>query len=207
MKLFGTLLLLLLSGSACFAQQQPLAAGYYVTNTGDTIRAQIKLPTYVFSNKIMLIKLVEKVNVVGSVNGSQVFKVNDIRGFGFLYEGHLYQFVSKDFGRENAFSASTHKFYQAMVLGPHTNFYHAITTVDGRGNMLGATYFLEKPDGTSLPLYLFGRTRPDFIKNQLKQFFKDSPGVHPLIDGRFESKDLASWPADIKEIVTAVNSQ
>lgn len=187
------------------AQTPTTVPGYYVTNRNDTINAQIKLPHYIFSNKTMLIKFIEKVEIIDSTNEKKVFRVNDIKGFGFLYNENKYQFLSKDFGRENAFSASTHRFYQAIILGQISNLYHRLTTVDENGRILGMMYFLEKSDGTNTAIYLFARTKPEFIKNLLKQFYKDNVEVLPLIDSKFQRKTFETWQNDIIEIVQTVN--
>ena len=191
--------------SYVYAQNPTTIPGYYVTNTNDTVNAQIKLPHNIFSNKAMLIKFIEKVTIVDSTNESFVFRVKDIKGFGFLYNENRYQFLSKNFGRENAFSASTHRFYQAIILGQKSNLYHRLTTVDASGRILGIMYFLEKPNGTNTAIYLFAQTKPEFIRNLLKQFYKDNVEVHPLIDSKFQSKRFETWQNDIIEIVQTVN--
>lgn len=205
MKQYILLFLLLTQFSYVYAQNPTTIPGYYVTNTNDTVNAQIKLPHNLFSNKVMLAKLSEKVTIVDSANESRVFRVKDIKGFGFLYNDNKYQFLSKDFGRENAFSASTHKFYQAIILGQKSNLYHRLTTVDASGRILGIIYFLEKPNGTNTAIYLFAQTKADFIRNLLKQFYKDDVEVHPLIDSKFQSKLFETWQNDIIEIVQTVN--
>ncbi|WP_147203622.1 hypothetical protein [Segetibacter aerophilus] len=205
MKYYSFLFFLLTLFSYAYAQTPTTIPGYYVTNTNDTVNAQIKMPHYIFSNKAMLIKFAEKVTIVDSVKGNMVFKVNDIKGFGFLYNDNRYQFLSKDFGRENAFSASTHRFYQAIILGQKSNLYHRLTTVDPSGRILGITYFLEKSNGTNTAIYLFARIQPEFIRNLLKQFYKDNVVVHTLIDSKFQNKSFETWQNDIIEIVQAVN--
>lgn len=205
MKYYTFLFFLFILFSYSYAQTPTTVPGYYVTNRNDTVSAQIKLPHYIFSNKAMLIKFIEKVEIVDSTNERMVFRVNDIKGFGFLYNENKYQFLSKDFGRENAFSASTHRFYQAIILGQKSNLYHRLTTVDGNGRILGIMNFLEKPNGTNTAIYLFARTKPEFIKNLLKQFYKDNVEIHPVIDSKFQSKIFETWQNDIIEIVQTVN--
>lgn len=205
MKYYTFLFFLFILLSYSYAQTPTTVPGYYVTNRNDTVSAQIKLPHYIFSNKAMLIKFIEKVEIVDSTNERMVFRVNDIKGFGFLYNENKYQFLSKDFGRENAFSASTHRFYQAIILGQKSNLYHRLTTVDGNGRILGIMNFLEKPNGTNTAIYLFARTKPEFIKNLLKQFYKDNVEIHPVIDSKFQSKIFETWQNDIIEIVQTVN--
>jgi|GEM_PF-896844 len=205
MKHYTFLFFFLTLFSYVYAQNATTVPGYYVTNTNDTVNAQIKLPHNLFSNKVMLVKFSEKVTIVDSANESRVFRVKDIKGFGFLYKDNRYQCFSKDFGRENAFSASTHKFYQAIILGQKSNLYHKLTTVDAAGRILGIMSFLEKPNGTSTPIYLFAQVKPEFIRNLLKQFYKDNVEVHPLIDSKFQSKLFETWQNDIIEIVHTVN--
>ena len=205
MKHFTFLFFLLMLLGNVYAQTPNTIPGYYVSNTNDTVNAQIKLPQYIFSNKAMLVKFTEKVAIVDSTNESRVFRANDIKAFGFLYDENRYQLLSKDFGRENAFSASTHRFYQAIILGQKSNLYHGSTTVDASGRILSIVYFLEKPNGTNTAIYLFPRTKPEFIRNLLKQFYKDNAEIHPLIDSKFQSKIFETWQNDVMEIVQTVN--
>lgn len=155
----------------------------------------------------MLVKFNEKVEIIDSSNKRIAYRVNDIKGFGFSYQENKYQFVAKDFGRENAFSASTHRFYQAVYLGPKCNFYHGITNVDGNDRIIGSTYFVEKSTGEKTAIYLFARTKPDFIQTLLKKFFKDDTAIHPLIDSKFKGDIFETWPYDILEIVQAANDK
>lgn len=205
MKHFTFLLFSLILFTPAYTQTATTIPGYYVTNTNDTVNAQIKLPQYILSDKAMLTKFVEKVEIVDSTKVSRVFRVNDIQGFGFFYEENMYHFQSKDFGRENAFSASTHRFYQAIILGQKSNLYHGSTTLDAGGGTLGIVYYLEKPKGPNTAIYLFPRTKPEFIRNLLKKVYKDNVEVHPLIDSRFQSKLFETWQNDIIEIVLTVN--
>lgn len=187
------------------AQTPTIVSGYYLTNTNDTVSAQIKLPKYISSKKVMLIRFIDKVELFDSTNKRTVFRVNDIKGFGFIHNDNEYQFLSKDFGRESAFSASTHRFYQAIVLGQKSNLYHRLTTVDENERILGIMYFLEKSDGTNTALYFFSHAKPEFIRNQLKQFYNDNQEVHFLIDTKFRSKVFEAWQDEVIEIVQAVN--
>lgn len=205
MKYYILLFLLLTLFSHSYPQTPTTLPGYYISNINDTVNALIKLPHYSFSNKTNFIKFTEKVEVIDSTNAKMVFRVNDIRGFGFIYNDIKYQFLSKDFGRENAFSASTHRFYQAIFLGQKSNLYHRLTTVNTNGRIIGITYFLEKPNGNNTAIYLFARTKPEFIKNLLKQFYKDNIEIHPLIDRKFQSKNFETWQNDILDIVQTVN--
>ncbi|WP_416438645.1 hypothetical protein [Phnomibacter sp. MR] len=191
--------------SAAYAQPASVVSGYYITSSFDTIPAQIQLPQYTLSKKVMLSKLTDKVVIIDSINKSTVFKVHDINGFGFSYNENSYHFLSKNFGRENALSASTHRFYQAIILGPKSNLFHAATNVDGNDRTIGMIYFVEIPNGPSTAIYLFARTKPEFIKNLLKRFFKDYGGVHTIIDNKFEGTIFETWPNDILEIVQRVN--
>lgn len=188
-----------------YAQNPTAIPGYYITNTNDTVNAQIKLPHYIFSDSVRLTKFIEKVEIIESANRNMVFRVNDIKGFGFLFNKNRYTFLSKDFGRENAFSASTHRFYQVIFLGQKTSLYHSLTTVDQSGRILGIVYFLEKSDGTSQAIYLFARTKPEFIKSLLKKFYKDNQEAQTLIDSKFQSKFFEAWQNDIMEIVQTIN--
>lgn len=205
MKHFTLLFFLITLFNDVFAQTSTTIPGYYITNTNDTVKAQIKLPRNLFSNKVMLVKFMEMVTIVDSTNETRVFRVKDIKGFGFLYNENRYQFVSKDFGRENAFSAGTHRFYQVIILGQKSNLYHRLTTMDASGRILGIMYFLENPNGTNTAIYLFAQTKPEFIRNLIKQFYKYNVEVHPLIDNRFQGKFSESWQNDIIEIVQTVN--
>ena len=205
MKSYTFLLFLLLLYSYSKAQSPAFVSGYYVTNANDTVKAQIELPKYIFSNKVFLLKFAEKVELIDTTNKRIVFKVNDIRGFGFFYNDNTYQYVSKDFGKENAFSARTNKFYQVMVLGQKSNLYHRLTTVDTNENILGIMYFLEKPNGINKAIYLYPQTKPEFIRNLLKQFYNDNQEIHQLIDSKFQSKNFTTWHNEIIEIVQASN--
>lgn len=188
-----------------YSQTQTTIPGYYITNTNDTVIAQIKLPHYIFSDSVRLIKFIEKVEIIDSLNRNMVFRVNDIKGFGFLFNNNRYIFLSKDFGRENAFSASTHRFYQAIFLGQKTSLYHRLTTLDQSGRKLGIMYFLENADGANQAIYLFARTKPEFIKSLLKKFYKDNLEAQTLIDSKFQSKFFEAWQNDIMEIVQNIN--
>lgn len=190
---------------AAYAQLPATVRGYYVTQADDTIDTQIKLPHFTLSKKLMLSKLAEKVEVVDSAGESRVFRVSDIKAFGFSYNENLFRFFAKDFGRENAFSASTHRFYQSIILGPASNLYHGSTKVDGSGRVLGATYFLQQSTGEHTAIYLFPQTKSAFIKTLLKRFYKDRGDLLPLIDGKFSGPIFETWENDIVEIVAAAN--
>jgi hypothetical protein len=205
MKFYTFIFFLSLLYSYSKAQNPTFVSGYYVTNANDTANAQIKLPKYIFSNKVMLIKFIEKVELIDTTNKRIVFKVNDIKGFGFVYNNNTYQFFSKDFGKENAFSARTNRFYQALVLGQKSNLYHRLTTVDTNENILGIMYFIEKPNGTNAAIYLYSHTKPEFIRNLLKQFYNDNQEIHQLINSKFQSKSLTTWHNEIIEIVQTLN--
>ncbi|MGY6559794.1 MAG: hypothetical protein ACXIT9_11010 [Nitritalea sp.] len=205
MKSYTFLFILLLLFSYSKAQSPAFVSGYYVTNANDTVKAQIELPKYIFSNKVFLLKFAGKVELIDADNKKKVFKVNDIRGFGFVYDDNTYQYVSKDFGKENAFSARTDRFYQVMVLGQKSNLYHRLTTVDTNENILGIMYFLEKPNSVNKAIYLYPQTKPEFIRDLLKEFYDDNKEIHQLIDDKFQNKNFTAWHNEIIEIVQASN--
>ncbi|WP_166919629.1 hypothetical protein [Flavobacterium poyangense] len=192
MKHYFLLLFLLTGFGYCYSQTT--VPGYYVTNTNDTIKAQIKIPKSVWGSDD-LSKFFNKVEVVDNSNNTKKFKPEDIRSYGFLYNDKQYLFFSKP-----TISINNLKFLQPIIRGQKTSLYY-FDTVNQNGARMGTFYTLEKTDGTYI--FLISATRLSKYRNELKDFYKDNTTVQQLIDTKFQSK--TSIESDLIKIVEAVN--
>jgi hypothetical protein len=178
-----------------FSFSQSTVSGYYVTNDNDSIDAQIKMPKSIFGS-VDLSKFLFKVEVNDGSNSPKKLKPEDIKGFGFMFNGETYSFFSKPTMTEKNL-----KFLQPVILGPKTNLYQ-FQTIDQNGKPLGTFYTFQKADGT----YTFLNTGipglSEFRKT-LKEFYKDEIHLQQLIDTKFESRK--SIKNDIMEIVQTSN--
>jgi hypothetical protein len=166
-----------------------------VTKTNDTIIAQIKLPKSVFGS-VDFSKFLFKVEVNDSVSGDKKFKPEDIKGFGFIYNGEKHKLFSQPTITENNL-----RFLQPIILGQKTSLYQ-FQTVNQNGNPLGTFYTFEKADGT----YAFlntGIRNLDNFKETLKTFYSDNLEVQKIIDTKFQSR--ISINDDIIKIVQTAN--
>lgn len=152
------------------------------------------MPKSIFG--VDLSKLLLKVEIEDSLNGTKKFKPNDIKSFGFLYKEKNYTFFSKPTITENNF-----RFLQPFIAGPKTSVYW-FHTLDQNGAHLGTFYTFEKEDGT----YTFlstGIRSLDRFRSTLKEFYKVNAEVQQLIDTKFQNRTAIN--RDMLEIVQAFN--
>ncbi len=178
-----------------YSYTQNTVSGYYLTNTNDTLNTQIKLPKSIFGS-VDLSKLLFRVEVTDSVNGAKKLKPEDIKGFGFLYNGENYTYFSQPFTSEKNL-----RFLQPVILGTKTNLYQG-QTVNQNGSPLGTFYTFQKADGT----YAFlntGMLRLSEFRATLIKFYKDEKHIQELIETKFLNR--ISIKNDILEIVQLAN--
>ena len=187
---------LLLINSFSYTNAQKVASGYYVTNSNDTITTQIKLPNSIWGS-LDFSKFLFKVDVIDTNNISNKLKPEDIKSFGFLFEGNTYRFFSQPTITKNNL-----RFLEALVLGKKTSIYK-FETVNQNGVPLGTFYTFEKADG-SHEFFNTGMRNLDKLKEALKVFYKDYGAVHELIDSKFKSR--MSIKVDIIAIAQSVNN-
>ncbi|MEQ1797916.1 MAG: hypothetical protein ABL872_08180 [Lacibacter sp.] len=192
MKLY--ILFIFFSASFYISYSQTTVPGYYVTNNNDSVDTQIKIPKSLFGTDLS--KLLLKVEIVDSINGTKKFKPKDIKGFGFTYKEKHYHFFSKP-----AITERNVRFLQPFIIGQKTSVYW-FHTVDQNGIPLGTFYTFEKADGT-YTFFSTGELSLSRFRASLKEFYKDYPEVQQLIDTKFQTKP--SLKHDITEIVEAVN--
>jgi len=195
MRHYILIFILLVSFSYSYSQTNVL--GYYVTKTNDTITAQIKLPKSVFGS-VDFSKFLFKVEVNDSISGDKKFKPEDIKGFGFIYNGENYKLFSKP-----TITKKNLRFLQPVILGQKTSIYQ-FQTVNQNGAPLGTFYTFEKTDGT----YAFlntGIRNLDNFRETLKTFYSDNLEVQEIIDMKFQTR--MSIKGDIIKIAQTVNNQ
>lgn len=172
---------------------QSTASGYYINKNSDTITVEIKIKKGVFGQATNNFR--NEIEVIDSINGSKVFTPDDIKGYGFLYKGIKYTFVSKPVKN------GSYDFLVPVLLGSKTSLYqHGIYTSTGAFANNQVFYTFEKADGTYL--FLKNILNKKF-KSQLKIFYKDNAEAQHLIDTK-----LRYWldlQKDLKEIVQVVN--
>ena len=174
MKNYFVFLLLIISFS--YSHAQTVASGYYVTKSNDTITTQIKLPKSIFGS-LDFSRFLFKVDVIDTSNIPNKLKPEDIKSFGFLFEGNTYRFFSQPTITKNNL-----RFLEALVLGKKTSIYK-FETVNKNGGPLGTF---------------------DKLKEALKVFYKDYGTVHDVIDLKFKSR--MAIKGDIIAIAQAVNN-
>ncbi|HOX82677.1 MAG TPA: hypothetical protein PLS08_06590, partial [Chryseolinea sp.] len=193
MKYYTLLILLLVFFG--YSYSQTTVSGYYVTKTNDTITAQIRIPKSIFGS-VDFSKFLFKVEVMDSISGTKKFKPEEIKSFGFLFDGENYSLFSQPTITENNF-----RFLQPVIIGQKTSLYQ-FQTVGQNGASLGTFYTFEKADGT----YTFlntGIKNLDKFRETLKEFYKENLGVQELVDTKFQSR--TSIKSDIIEIVQTAN--
>lgn len=174
---------------------QTTAPGYYISLSNDSVLTQIKMPKSVFGS-VDFSKFLFKVEAQDSNNDLKKFKPEDIKRFGFIYNGESYRLFSKPIFTEN-----TLRFLQPTVLGKKSSLYQ-FQTYDQNGAPLGTFYTLEKNDGT----YAFlttGLKSLDKFKELLKEFYQENSDILQLIDSRFTERK--SVQADMIELVETAN--
>lgn len=194
MKNYFVFLLLIISFS--YLHAQTVASGYYVTKSNDTITTQIKLPKSIFGS-LDFSRFLFKVDVIDTNNIPNKLKPEDIKSFGFLFEGNTYRFFSQPTITKNNL-----RFLEALVLGKKTSIYK-FETVTKNGGPLGTFYTFEKADG-SYEFFNTGMRNLDKLKEALKVFYKDYGTVHEVIDSKFKSR--MAIKGDIIAIAQAVNN-
>lgn len=187
------LLSLLIAGYCSYSQQT--APGFYISKANDTITTNIKIPSSLFGGADFS-KFLFKVEVADSITGTEKFKPDDIKSFGFLYKEKQYRFFSKP-----AITKNNLRFLQPIILAQKTSVYQ-FQTVNQNGAPIGTFYTFEKEDG-SYTFLTTGTKNLGKFRDALKEFYTDRPDVQQLIDTKFQTRNAIHQ--DITEIVQAVN--
>lgn len=177
------------------ADAQSLASGYYITQKSDTLASQIKLKKGLFGQ--ISNDFTKEVEVIDSVKGTIKFLPEDIKGYGFLYEGRKYAFMSKPIKN------GPKRFLAPFFAGPKSSLYlYGIQTAGGGLAMPSKQVFytFEKSDGTCL--FLRNILNNNF-RNQLKEFYKDNTVVQQLVDTKF--RYWLDLDKDLLELLRKVN--
>lgn len=175
MKHFIIVLLLMI---VVTSSAQTTASGFYITQNNDTVSAEIKIRKGVFGQANN--DFTKKVQVINSKNVALNFTPDDIKGYGFTYDGLNYAFVSKPI------KDGTNKFLSPVFVGAKSNLYQYGIYIDGTGRAFSSNqvfYTFEKADST----YLFLRNILNKkFKSELKEFYKDNLEVQQLIDTKLQ---------------------
>lgn len=186
--------LLLLCKDNLFSQST--TPGYYITLQGDTVTARVKLQKSL-SGQIMN-NFFEKVEIIDTAkNNSQTFMPENIKGYGFSYNGVRYLFVAKPIKN------GSKKFLTPVVVGTKSSLYQYSATVSGSGYALASAsvyYTFEKFDGNYL--FLKNILNKKF-KTQLLAFYSEDSNVQQLINFRLQY--WLEMQKDLVEIVKAYN--
>ncbi len=189
MKFFNYLLFSLFISAQVNAQK--VAEGYLINNNNDSVAVQIKI------RKGLTGKIINEFDdrvEVDSNSITKTFKPNDIKAFGFTYNGYLYRFFSKPIKKGG------YKFVIPNVLGRKASFYQYGTFTSGTIPSSQVFYTFEKADGSSL--LLSNRLNKTF-RTELRSFFNDQPEVQKFIDTRL--KDWLDLDRDLKAIFYFAN--
>lgn len=172
---------------------QKTTNGYYITLENDTVKAQIEFPSGLLGQN----NFTNLIEVIENSNSKKKFTPTDIKGYGYSANGYKYVFLSKPV-QDGSF-----KFLSPVFIGPKVSLYQYGVFTSGSGYSLASQnifYTFEKSD--NLYLFLIGRTTKKF-RNELKEFFKDTPEAQRLIDDRL--KYWLEMKKDLLEIMQAVN--
>ena len=183
--------------SIVVVNSQSATLGYYITHKNDTITTQIKIRKGAFGQ--ITNDFIKEVEIVDSIKGSKKFAPDDIKGYGFPYNGYQYVFVSKPI------KDGSYKFLTPLFVGPKSSLYLYGIRASGGGYGLPSQqvfYTFEKSDGT----YLFLRNILNKkFKSQLKEFYKYSHKTEQLIDAKLQYwLDLEK---DLTEILRTFNKE
>lgn len=181
---------------AYYANAQSSLQGYYISLGNDTIASQIRVKKGIAGQ--LTNDFTEKVEVVDSLKGLIKFLPEDIKGYGFSYNGHQYVFASKPV------KDGSKKFLSPLYLGARSSLYvygnQTIGAVSASSKQVYYTF--EKSDNT----YLFLRNiLNNKFRSQLKEFYKDNAAVQQLIDTK-----LRYWldlDKDLIEIMRKANME
>ena len=169
--------------------------GYYLNANNDTIKTKIDLPHWL--GKIT-VGMYTKLIVVDTSNtySKQVFKPEDVKGYGFEYKGEHRDFVSKTFEGKS-------RFFELTRSGPAVKLY---TIVESSG---GGSYsysvikcIIEKPDSTYV--WLAGDESGKKTKTKLKEFFTD-PALQDKINASFNARE--NLEEDVDKLVDGLNGK
>ncbi len=178
-------------------QSQTTTPGYYITQQDDTVKTNIRIRKGVFGQTSN--DFIKEVEVIDSVKGSNMFTPDDIKGYGFSYEGKRYLFVSKPV--KNA----SNKFLSPLYIGPRSSLYLYGIYSSGSGSSLPSQqvfYTFEKSDGSFLFLRNILNNK---FRTQVKEFYKDNREVQAIIDSK-----LRYWldlNKDLLAILVAANME
>ncbi|ASZ12490.1 hypothetical protein KTO58_12135 [Chitinophaga pendula] len=176
-----------------YANAQSFAPGYYITPTRDTVTAQIKIKKGAFGQSTN--DFIDEVEIIDSIKGAVKYLPEDINGYGFTYKGRRYIFASKPIKN------GKRKFLSVLYIGSKSSLYlHGLVTTGGAYASKQVFYTFEKPGNT----YLFLKNiLNNNFRSQVKEFYKDSPGVMQIIDTK-----LRYWlelDQDLIEILRKAN--
>lgn len=172
---------------------QSMNKGYYITQSNDTVLAQIKFPKGFFGQN----NFTNMIEVVDSVNREKRFTPSDIKGYGYTDGRYKYVFLSKPV------KDGSKKFLTPVFIGPKASLYQYGIYTSGSGYALPSQktfYTFEKADNKYL--FLVGRTTKMF-KSKLKEFFKGEPDVLKTIDDK--PKYWLEMKKDLLEIMQIAN--
>ncbi|MBC6491824.1 hypothetical protein ACFSQD_11130 [Flavihumibacter stibioxidans] len=179
------------------AEAQTTTPGYYINKQDNTIKTNIRIRKGVFGQTTN--DFLQEVEVMDSVKGSSKFSPDDIKSYGFSYDGKRYLFLSKPVKN------GSNKFQSPLYIGPRSSLYlYGISSSGGGTNLPSqqAFYTFEKSDGS----YLFLR---DILNNkfrsQVKEFYKDNKEVQAIIDTKL--KYWSDLKKDLRDILVAANRE
>lgn len=182
--------------SAYYANAQSTLPGYYISLDNDTITSQIRIKKGMAGQ--LTNDFTEKVEVADSLKGLIKFLPEDIKGYGFSYNGHQYAFASKPV------KDGSKKFLSPLYIGPRSSLYvYGSQTTGGVSVSSKQVYYtFEKSDNTCLFLRNILNNK---FRSQLKEFYKDNAAVQQLIDTK-----LRYWldlDKDLIEIMRKANME
>ncbi|RAJ76658.1 hypothetical protein CLV59_108178 [Chitinophaga dinghuensis] len=188
-------LVFILSLLTTYSKGQSVASGYYLTQANDTVSAQIKIRKGVSGQAIN--DFSDEIEIVDSLKGFIKYHPEEINGFGFLYKGQHYRFISKPIKNGNK------KFLSPIFTGPKSSLYvYGTQTIGGTYSSKQVFYTLEKPGNN----YLFLKNiLNNKFRNEVKEFYKDTPAVMQIIDTKL--KYWLDLDKDLMEILRKANME
>lgn len=194
-KIKNNFFLIILMFSLNSVTAQKTAPGYYIDKNNDTIKAEIKQNAGLFGSATndYFITLIEVKDDSGNF---KKLKPEDIKAYGFEKDGISYRMFSKP-SRQGK-----QKFLAPVVTGPQTSLYkYGIMTYGGAINYNQTFYTFENADGKTL---VMNNVMNKKLGAELKEFYKEYPEVHSLIDERF--KYWLDLETDFISLLTMVNN-
>ncbi len=206
---------ILLAGTASHAQKT--VEGFYVDLNNDSIPATFKLPKRIpayladqFDGRTDFSLLKEEIEVVNKAGGTQRLTPRDIKGFGFTYNSNAYKLLAKPVSPyQKKFltpevTGKKLKMYQYTIVHPGTAYHWDGFPAKGGSSPWKEYYWtFEKHDRTYL--FLNSNMRKKELVKMLKDFFKDDPQMHELVESKFKGFILSGRHELIKSIAEAYN--